>query len=236
MSRDKNKPPFLPSPDYEVGYGKPPRDKRFRKGSSGNPKGRPKGAFNRRYTGQEERLFDAFRKHAAREITVRDGSAEVSMTMIEAAVRTLLVKVVQGNVRHTEIFLKFMALIERHDRELHGQLQQSFIEYKVCGERELARRKRLGITHLPDLVPHPDDIEINFEDGSITVNGPMTEKEKAELDAALKRLDQWYENRQMDLAFLEAESSGDPKLKAVVEELRHRIAEQYDQMRADLGK
>jgi hypothetical protein len=27
---------------YEVGYGKPPKDTQFKKGSSGNPKGRPK--------------------------------------------------------------------------------------------------------------------------------------------------------------------------------------------------
>lgn len=30
--------------DYEVGYGKPPKRTRFKKGQSGNPKGRPKGA------------------------------------------------------------------------------------------------------------------------------------------------------------------------------------------------
>ena len=35
-----------PKGDYEVGYGKPPREKRFRKGASGNPKGRPKGSKN----------------------------------------------------------------------------------------------------------------------------------------------------------------------------------------------
>ena len=32
--------------DYEVGYGKPPRDTRFIKGQSGNPRGRPPGAKN----------------------------------------------------------------------------------------------------------------------------------------------------------------------------------------------
>ena len=32
--------------DYEVGYGKPPRDSRFVKGQSGNPRGRAPGAQN----------------------------------------------------------------------------------------------------------------------------------------------------------------------------------------------
>ncbi|MGE0409899.1 MAG: DUF5681 domain-containing protein [Amphiplicatus sp.] len=32
--------------DYEVGYGKPPRRTQFKKGQSGNPKGRPKGKRN----------------------------------------------------------------------------------------------------------------------------------------------------------------------------------------------
>ena len=32
--------------DYEVGYGKPPLHTRFKKGQSGNPRGRPRGAKN----------------------------------------------------------------------------------------------------------------------------------------------------------------------------------------------
>jgi hypothetical protein len=36
----------VPDHDEEVGYGKPPKKTRFKKGQSGNPKGRPKGAKN----------------------------------------------------------------------------------------------------------------------------------------------------------------------------------------------
>jgi len=32
--------------DYEVGRGKPPRHSRYKKGQSGNPKGRPRGSEN----------------------------------------------------------------------------------------------------------------------------------------------------------------------------------------------
>ena len=36
------------SDEYEVGFGKPPEQTRFRKGVSGNPRGRPKGALNKK--------------------------------------------------------------------------------------------------------------------------------------------------------------------------------------------
>jgi len=49
-------PGHRPDADYEVGYARPPEATRFRPGRSGNPKGRPKGAKNKRPALNEERL------------------------------------------------------------------------------------------------------------------------------------------------------------------------------------
>jgi len=37
-----------PEASYEIGYGKPPKSHQWRRGQSGNPKGRPRGSRNRR--------------------------------------------------------------------------------------------------------------------------------------------------------------------------------------------
>ena len=43
--------------EYPVGYGKPPKSGQFKKGQSGNPKGRPKGSLD--YTTYVQQMLSA---------------------------------------------------------------------------------------------------------------------------------------------------------------------------------
>lgn len=75
---------------YEVGYAKPPRKHQFKKGKSGNPKGRPKGSSNFRV---------AFRKQLAKTAVVSEGGRRRSLTKLDIGAAQLANKVAAGDLR-----------------------------------------------------------------------------------------------------------------------------------------
>jgi Family of unknown function (DUF5681) len=77
-----------PKGDYRVGYCKPPAAHRFKDGNQANPKGRRKGARNRKVVIQEV-LFEP--------VTVREGNQTRQMSALEALLKKLLSNALSGD-------------------------------------------------------------------------------------------------------------------------------------------
>jgi hypothetical protein len=173
-----------PLGDYEVGYGRPPAASRFEKGQSGNPKGRPRGSKNRTTsTSPNEELMKAiFREEAYRMVSVNDGQGQVMMPMVQAVARSIAVRAAKGDHRSQRLFTQLLGTIERDQMRQRDELVKTAIDYKVGWEEELERRNALGITHLPEPLPHPDHIVIDMHTRDVRITGPMTEEQKAVWD------------------------------------------------------
>ncbi len=184
---DQSKALAVRPTEYEVGYAKPPVASRFKPGQSGNPKGRPKGAKNRRPALSEERMKDIILDEAYRTITVRDGDRSVSVPMAQAIIRSLAVNAAKGQHRAQRLFAELLAATERSRAELQERFLSSAIEYKVEWERELERRAKLGIQDLPPPLPHPDHVVIDIRAGTVRLAGPATKEEKVEWDYILEQ-------------------------------------------------
>ena len=119
-----------------------------------------------------------------RELFLREGMRKLpgqqadGITMMEAAIRRTFADAIRGAARPQELILRQMAQISLADEALEAEFTKSMIEVKVFGEEELARRARLELTDEPELVPHPDDINIDFQTGAVKVRGLQSKEER----------------------------------------------------------
>ena len=93
---------------YKIGYGKPPQATRFKRGQSGNLKGRPKGSRN---------LGTDLAAELEEKITVREEGRSRRISKQRALVKSLMAQALKGNVRATTAMLALQArvLIEPPD-------------------------------------------------------------------------------------------------------------------------
>jgi hypothetical protein len=108
----------MPSDDdkYSVGWGKPPRETRFKKGRSGNAKGRPKGSKNISTV-----LADVLNTRVPATVNGR----RRLITMLYAVMKQLVNKAASGDPRSIQILLNEIRQIQSHDALFPAQAPQA---------------------------------------------------------------------------------------------------------------
>src|SRR5580698_3407993 len=100
---DNSKPRELESDEYHspgsaspVGYGKPPDNTRFKKGVSGNPKGRPKGSRN---------VAAVFAKTLREKVVINEHGQRKTISKLEAAIKQFVNKAASGDLRALQMLV-----------------------------------------------------------------------------------------------------------------------------------
>lgn len=179
----------LPVP-YEVGYGRPPTKHCFEKGKSGNPKGRPRRSKPKPKvvdTGYGMRAAEEYlRMEAYRPITIREGDQVIELPAIQAVFRAMGVAAMKGNRFVQKTLVDMVAKMEAEHYQTRFDLFSQMVEYKHNWDKEIERCRRLGLPE-PAMIPHPDDIILNPNNGDVKILGPQTKEQKQRLDEALRR-------------------------------------------------
>ena len=92
------------SPDYPVGYGRPPKSMRFKPGVSGNPKGRPKGS---------RPVGALLQQIIQQKIVVSENGKTLRLPVMEIILRRLANDAMRGEPRS----IKFLLSLLEHYRD-----------------------------------------------------------------------------------------------------------------------
>ncbi len=206
-------------------YRNPPIEHRFRKGVSGNPRGRPRkirALVSTKIGGQpgigfEDRIKSLEIEEAYRLITIREGDRTERIPVIQAILRKVAVAAANGNIRAQQNYLNLLIGAEADRRVATMELLKTAVDYKEHWHHVLAERARKGTTG-PEPVPHPDDVIIDYETGKIRIDGPVEEEQKEaqnrlrimwpHMEESLKEINEEIESNPNDLSLCAKHKKG----------------------------
>jgi hypothetical protein len=128
--------------DYTVGYGKPPVARRFRRGVSGNPKGRPRGSKN---------LDQVLLAELTTKIWITENGSRISITKFDAMFKQLVNRALGGNERAIKLILEAIRQfeskeLERDDTRISVKAAQGIIRAADLAEADRVAAERAQAT------------------------------------------------------------------------------------------
>jgi hypothetical protein len=114
---------------YEVGYAKPPKSAQFEKGTSGNPKGRPKGAKS---------IGATLAKMGRQRIKITSNGQTRMVTMLEAMVMQLINQAAGGNLKAIREMLAAHRLFVEPEQATNpvSSTTTASAPFGACGRRD----------------------------------------------------------------------------------------------------
>lgn len=183
-------------------YRKPPVEHQFKKGVSGNPKGRPKKKVvqpggDALGGGTFDRMSAMVLAEANRLIPVPEGDKVCEIPAMQALLRTMYVAAAKGDTRAAAKLLDVAGRAESARAILAQEAVDYAVEYKKKQLPTVEKHEREGLDPPDDIYPHPDDLLINVHTGEVTVDGPWSKEQddarKAVREAALQATPRYCE-------------------------------------------
>ena len=153
-------------PPYDVGYKKPPESRRFAKGKSGNPRGRPSKKKPDPKPLVNKSTMESVLKVALREVTAREGDNLTKISAFDAVIQTMAAAAIKGSVPAQKIFVE---LVDRARKEQATEIcddHKFWRNYAATYDKYAAALQTAG-QPVPQHLPHPDDLV--FEEGCLVM-------------------------------------------------------------------
>lgn len=123
---------------YEIGYRRPPESGRFKKGKSGNPKGRPKGSTN---------FLTILQQELNQSIVVNENGKKKTITRMQAMVKRIVAGALQGDLKALMTLFEILRRSGKFEESGEVLLPEN---YKSVLDSYVNRRRKTGSTKLTE--------------------------------------------------------------------------------------
>ena len=173
---------------YEIGYGRPPQYTQFKKGKSGNPKGRPRKTKPSEVIADTD-LDDCLRRLSNLKMTIKIGGVEKEVPLYEAILMKQQANALAGSVTAQRDFLNAKAALDANDALRKAAAEQGAKEQAERKEKErqemydylvrlhadqtavYEQASDAGESPAPQY-PHPDDFRFDHHARTARIEGP----------------------------------------------------------------